>query len=45
LLTASKGILIRGARVVGHLDAPSLVHDIVEQIEVGLAVEAVVDWF
>jgi hypothetical protein len=44
VLTASKGILLWCSSVVGHLYAPPLVHDIVEQIKVGFAIEAVVGW-
>lgn len=42
--TPIKGILLWSPGIVGYLDATTLVQRVVEEVEVGAPVEAVVDW-
>lgn len=43
-LTASKGVLVRGARVVCNFYATRLADGVVVEVDIGALVEAVVGW-
>lgn len=44
-LTASKGVLVRGAGVVRDLYATRLADGVVVEVDIGALVEAMVGWF
>jgi hypothetical protein len=43
--TASKGILVRRARMVCYLDTTRLPYGVVVEVDIGALVEAMVGWF